>query len=492
MSLKVAHDLRLEAKLSAFPHQATAVEAVKDLTYCAVFHEQGLGKTKIAIDLGLSWLAAGIVDSFLIITKKALVENWRSEIAAHCHLRTQVLVQDRRENFFAFNSPARLYLTHYETMLSEESRLKLFLKTRRVGVICDEAQKLKNPESNLTQCMFRLASGFVRRVIMTGTPVANRPYDVWALIWFLDQGASLGNDFPTFRAELDFSRSLETSNESREKFAHSLEGIYRRISGFAVRETKLSAGINLPEKEILNVHTDFEPLQERLYTQYREELRARVQRDGEVVVDDAEDVLKRLLRLVQVASNPAVVDDAYDGTPGKLPLLKELVQRARSDGTKVIVWTSFTENVDYLAKSLEEFGSVSVHGKLSMEERNSALSRFKKPGAPHVLVATPGAAKEGHTLTLARYAIFFDRGFSLDDYLQAQDRIHRISQTGKCYVYNLLMRNSIDEWIDGLLAAKSLAARLAQGDISAAEYQQDADYSFLAFLTSVLNSSQNP
>ena len=88
-----------------------------------------------------------------------------------------------------------------------------------------------------------------------------------------------------------------------------------------------------------------------------------------------------------------------------------------------------------------------------------------------MLIATPGAAKEGLTLTVANHAIFFDRSFSLDDYLQAQDRIHRISQTRDCFIHNLIARDTIDEWVDVLLTAKYRAAQLAQGDIDAKTFR---------------------
>lgn len=68
-----------------------------------------------------------------------------------------------------------------------------------------------------------------------------------------------------------------------------------------------------------------------------------------------------------------------------------------------------------------------------------------------MLIATPAAAKEGLTLTVANHAVFYDRSFSLDDYLRAQDRIHRISQTRTCFVTNLIASHSIDEWVDVLL-----------------------------------------
>ena len=104
-----------------------------------------------------------------------------------------------------------------------------------------------------------------------------------------------------------------------------------------------------------------------------------------------------------------------------------------------------------------------------------------------LLVATPGAAKEGLTLTVANHALFFDRTFSLDDYLQAQDRIHRISQTNECVVENLVAVGTIDEWVGELLSAKELAAALVQGDITRDEYRDQATYAFNQVLQEVLN-----
>src|SRR5262249_6301971 len=155
-----------------------------------------------------------------------------------------------------------------------------------------------------------------------------------------------------------------------------------------------------------------------------------------------------------VASNPRTIDESYRLIPGKFTALSRILQEAQRAQTKCIVWSSFIENVDWLHRSLREYNPVKVHGKMSIDVRNIALEKFKSDEACRVLIATPGAAKEGLTLTVATYAVFFDRSFSLDDYLQAQDRIHRISQARPCHVFNLIMRNSVDEWVDGLLASK--------------------------------------
>ena len=93
------------------------------------------------------------------------------------------------------------------------------------------------------------------------------------------------------------------------------------------------------------------------------------------------------------------------------------------------------------------------------------------------------------TLTVANNAIFYDRSLSLDDYLQAQDRIHRISQTLDCNIYNIKIRDSIDTWIDSLLAAKHLAAQLSQGDITENEYNDQIDYSFGEIVKEILEGN---
>jgi SNF2 family DNA or RNA helicase len=80
----------------------------------------------------------------------------------------------------------------------------------------------------------------------------------------------------------------------------------------------------------------------------------------------------------------------------------------------------------------------------------------------------------------------------LDDYLQAQDRIHRISQTSTCYIHNLLVRDSIDDWVDELLTAKQTAARFGQGDITKEQFESQMSYTFSTVLADVLNLQSTP
>jgi len=484
--LRVRKKAKLEARLSAFPHQLEAFEAIKDLPFAAVFHEQGLGKTKIGLDLALYWLAHGIADSVLVVTKKGLIGNWQSEVAVHSYLRPRVLGQDRKANFYAFNSPAVLYLAHYEAVLSERQRFALFLKTRKVGVLLDEAHKIKNPAARVSIALNELSESFVRRVIMTGTPVANRPFDLWAQIRFLDGGEALGRDFLAFKRDLDLSNDLGRDATRAKSFSSDLEALFEGIRRFTIRETKKTAGLKLPDKTIRNLECELEPRQAELYSQFRDELAAIVVQGGKPILDDAEALLKRLMRLVQVASNPKMVDQSYRREPGKFLPLESLVQQAVDCGEKIIVWTSFTQNAESLGHYLKQYGAGIVHGARRIAEREETLAAFRNEPECRVLIATPGAAKEGLTLTVANHAVFYDRSFSLDDYLQAQDRIQRISQQRTCFVTNLVAADTVDCWVDALLSAKNLAAQLGQGDISRSEYDAHAAYAFGETLRAVL------
>lgn len=484
------YTVNLSALHEAFPYQHEAFEAIKDLPYSAIFHEQGLGKTKIAIDLLLYWLEKKDIDTVIVVTKKQLVQNWYNEFHTHTHLQPKVLSSNKKDNYLVLNSPSRVLLANFELFSTEQERLTLFLKARNTAVIVDESTKIKNPESKLAQSFFDLAPLFKIRTIMTGTPVANRPYDIWAQIYFLDFGMSLGCDFKAFKQSTDLSNDLSDNKMKRIYFESSVSEIFDKIKAFTVRETKNSGIISLPAKKYMSIWCEFEERQFEMYESVRNDLQILVQKGDTTILDESEASLKRLIRLVQIASNPRLIDDFYVNFSGKEKALDKLLSEIISRNEKVIVWSSFIENIDYFFKKYKDLQPTKIHGRMNIEDRNRSVDIFKS-GKSNVLFATPQSAKEGLTLTIANNVIFYDRGFNLDDYLQAQDRIHRISQTKDCNIYNLMIKDSIDKWIDVLLQAKQNAAFLAQGDYKLSKYQENMDYSFGDLVKDILNINDN-
>ena len=476
----------LNLKKDAFPFQQDAFNLVKDKEYFAIFHEQGLGKTKIAIDLLYHWLKEEVVDSVLIITKKSLISNWTSELKFHGNMHPLILSSNKAENFERMSLPGYVYLCNYETIRGNTESFNKFLKFRKVGVILDESTQIKTPSSKITQSLHSIAGEAKRRIIMTGTPLSNRPYDIWSQIYFLDFGERLGNNFDDFKERYDLSNELSKDYSGRIIFENNLKLLSKKLQDCTIRETKKTAGIELPGRRFIAETIEMDPKQKILYKKLQEELSAQVIKDGKLVIEDVEVILKRLIRLVQICSNPRLVDERYDQETPKFLSTKKITDKAILENCKVIVWTNFVENVEWICNYFNNKGIVGISGIVKPKDRDYLISEFRNNDDINILVATPGVAREGLTLVEANYSIFFDRNFSLENYLQAQDRIYRISQTKDCYIYKLIHKDSIDEWVDSLLDAKEVAARYGQGDINEEEYRNRISYDFAEILADIL------
>lgn len=476
----------LNLKKDAFPFQQDAFNLVKDKEYFAIFHEQGLGKTKIAIDLLYHWLKEEIVDSVLIITKKSLISNWTSELKFHGNMHPLILSSNKAENFERMTLPGYVYLCNYEAIRGNTESFNKFLKFRKVGVILDESTQIKTPSSKITQSLHSIAGEAKRRIIMTGTPLSNRPYDIWSQIYFLDFGERLGNNFDDFKERYDLSNELSKDYSGRIIFENNLKLLSKKLQDCTIRETKKTAGIELPGRRFIAETIEMDPKQKILYKKLQEELSAQVIKDGKLVIEDVEVILKRLIRLVQICSNPRLVDERYDQETPKFLSTKKITDKAILENCKVIVWTNFVENVEWICNYFNNKGIVGISGIVKPKDRDYLISEFRNNDDINILVATPGVAREGLTLVEANYSIFFDRNFSLENYLQAQDRIYRISQTKDCYIYKLIHKDSIDEWVDSLLDAKEVAARYGQGDINEEEYRNRISYDFAEILADIL------
>ncbi|MCQ2752536.1 MAG: DEAD/DEAH box helicase [Coriobacteriales bacterium] len=367
----------------------------------------------------------------------------------------------------------------------------LFLKSQNVAIIIDESAKIKNPETKVAQALFELSELFKIKTIMTGTPIANRPFDIWAQIYFLDKGLSLGTSFDEFKTATNLSNDLANDKIKQDLFAKKVSEIFQKIKSFSVRETKTGRHtISLPSKNITDVKVEFENVQQVMYEQVRKDMYIVVQQGDTSIFDDSSTSLKRMTRLIEIASNPKIIDDSYNRNSGKEVVLQNLLEEIMGRDEKCIVWSSFIKNIEIFTQRYACFNSVKIHGKMDINRRNKSVENFQN-GEAQILFATPQAAKEGLTLTAANNAIFYDRSFNLDDYLQAQDRIHRISQKKDCNIYNLVMDDSIDLWIAKLLSAKKAAASLGQGDIKLNTYKKIADYSFGDMVKDVLGCKEN-
>ena len=473
--MKRTPSFNLEPRSRPYPHQVEAVTFLSEREYAALFDEQGLGKTKIIIDTISQGIAQKVIQGALIVCKKSLLGTWEDEITKHSYLKSVQLRGGPRARGIHFMWFAHFYLVNYEMLISERQRIQDLLQTRPMAVVLDESQRIKNPKSKATEALHELRVFSKQRYIVTGTPVANTPQDIWAQIYFLDGGAALGS---TVREFLNRFRIQKRPHKEGFVEESGLKRLREALSPFSIRRLKDDV-LELPEKRYETIAVDLEPSQRGRYDEVRDQLRLSiVEMDGRTVEDDATNILKRLLRLVQIASNPRLIDASYTATPAKVQTVRDLVSTILSVQEKVVIWTCFIGNIRMLRQLFREVGAGMLFGDIPISKRDAIVRRFQSSEDLRVIIANPAAAKEGLTLTAANHAIYMDRTFNLVDYLQSQDRIHRISQERPAYVYNIVGRDTVDEYIEDVVYRKQMVAQFVCGDhdelrISEATYTKE-------------------
>ena len=442
--------------IQSLPHQQQGTDFLRNKEAAALFDEQGLGKSKQLIDAINEDVKEGVLDGALIICPNTIKSTWGEEIQRFATLRYAIFGSGRQARRLAFQSlRASFYVINYEAVASELPSLRALLRFKRMALVLDESHRIKTPDAQVTRAVHSLRAHAVRRYIMTGTPVANKPEDLWAQYFFLDDGATLGRSFDAFRSRF-------CTGEGGYVRVDELRG---RIASLSLRREKLGT-VELPSKTIVRVPVTLHGRQLSMYEEMRNQLALWI-RDlsGEEILAKAENILTRLIRLAQLASNPALIDSDYTETPAKFEALTELIPAyLQDDSDKVILWTSFVGNIPSLQARFADLKPVTLYGEMDGPSRERAVAAFKTDHRVRLLVANPAAAREGLTLTQARTAIYVDRTFNLVDFLQSQDRIHRLSQKKPCEIVLLTAEGTIDEFIDFSISQKHRLARYTQRD----------------------------
>jgi len=448
-------------RLKPLPHQIEASKFLFDREWAALFDEQGLGKTKIVIDALAELFSAQTIEGAIIICKKSLLKNWEQEVQKHSNLRTITLRGTPHQKGIRFMWFAHFYLINYDLVSSEVERLKTFLETRPMAIVLDESQRIKNPKSKATKAIHELAPLAKRRFIITGTPVANTPEDIWAQVYFLDNGSTLGSTPEEFRRKFQ----IQSRPHKQEIIDHAaLARLRTTLASFSMRRTK-EAVLELPEKIYRTHEVSLEKAQREMYDTLRDQLYIEITSlDGAQVTDHSENILKRMLRLVEIASNPSLFDASYSSSPAKFDLADDIIAEVVRQNEKAIVWTNFVGNIRSLRRRYDHYGAAVIFGDIPIDSRAEIVSRFQSSKDLRILIANPAAAREGLTLTAANHAIYIDRNFSLIDYLQSQDRIHRISQDRPAYIHNLVGQDTIDVYIEDVVYRKQAVAGYLYGD----------------------------
>jgi superfamily II DNA or RNA helicase len=396
--------------------------------------DMGLGKTVMVLAL----LEARRVEKTkeprrpsLVVVPRSLIFNWAQE-AARFAPRLRLLDHtglERRQPGSHFND-YDLVMTTYGTLRRDAAQLRAVPFDY---CILDEAQAAKNASTDtakavrLIDCRHRLA--------LSGTPVENHLGELWTMFDFLNPGM-LGQT-PAFAG----GNLRNPDEETRALLA-------RALRPFILRRTKEQVVRDLPAKTEQTIYCDLEPGQRKLYDDlrrhYRQELLARIDRDG--IKKSAIQVLEALLRLRQAACHPGLIDKARDGhASAKLDTLCEQLTEVLEEGHKALVFSQFTSFLALLRQRLDKDKVRYEYLDGRTRDRQARVEQFQTDPASKLFLISLKAGGLGLNLTAAEYVFLLDPWWNPAVEAQAVDRAHRIGQTKPVFAYRLIARDTVEE-----------------------------------------------
>ncbi|MBS1371650.1 MAG: DEAD/DEAH box helicase [Lentisphaeria bacterium] len=416
--------------------------------------DMGLGKTvQVLTWLELLRIRGELAEvPALLVLPASLLANWRDEAAKFTPqlrlklLHGSALAPGELERFEAdpagFLSGCDLAVTTYAMAV----RLSGLHKLEFPAVIADEAQALKNPNSNQSRAVRSLRSR--RRVALSGTPVENRLTDLWSIFDFLSPG--LLGTLPRFQ------ESVKQMEESERGYAP----LRRLTAPYILRRLKSDKSIirDLPDKSEVNVFCTLTREQALLYRRVLDSMKHDLELAGEE--GRAGVVLGALTHFKQICNHPAQFlggGDFRPETSGKFRRLAELAEPIASRQEKVLVFTQFREMCEplheHLAHSFGRPGLV-LHGGTPVSRRPELVREFQREDGPPFFVLSLKAAGTGLNLTAASHVIHFDRWWNPAVENQATDRAYRIGQHRNVLVHKFICVGTIEQRIDSMIRDK--------------------------------------
>jgi SNF2 family DNA or RNA helicase len=317
-------------------------------------------------------------------------------------------------------------------------------------VILDEAQAIKNPESQVAAAAFRLRAE--RRVTLTGTPVENRLDELWSQFHFLNRGFLGGRG--------DFHERYAAPIASGEP--GSAERLRERIRPFVLRRLKREVAPELPPRTEMVLRCVLGPDERSIYDTVRaaalDDVVRRLGAGGNVLA-----ALEALLRLRQAACHPALVPGQQAQRSSKLDLLLESLENVVAEGHKALVFSQWTALLDLTEPHLHAGRIEFLRLDGSTRDRAAVVRGFQDENGPPVMLISLKAGGTGLNLTSADHIFLLDPWWNPAVEDQAADRAHRIGQERPVMVYRLVAEETVEERILALQQRKREIADAALG-----------------------------
>lgn len=403
--------------------------------------DMGLGKTVEVLSF-LSRIRNS--DPILIVMPTSLIFNWQREIERFLP-SYEVLIhhgpmRSKEEDIL---KKAHIILTSYTTLRLD---LSLFTSIRFNCIILDEAQNIKNAQTQIAQSVCRLNGNF--RLSLTGTPIENHLSELWSHFRFLIP--DLLNDEKMFLAEVQ-SSSLDPRH---------LTKIRKKIRPFLLRRTKEQVAKDLPEKIEQVVWVEMSPGQRQIYDDFlagvKGNLFKKVELDG--VSKHRMEILEAILRLRQICCHPLLVlansEEASGAESSKLEALLQDIETAIEEGRKVLVYSQFTTMLKLIAREVSARSWNFAYLDGSTTNREKVVSQFQTDPATPLFLISLKAGGVGLNLTSADYVFLYDPWWNDAVENQAIDRAHRIGRKETVIAKRYVTIESIEEKIMRLKSVK--------------------------------------
>ena len=405
--------------------------------------EMGLGKTVQTLAFLRAHQGNGPA---LVVCPTSLVTNWENEARKFTpELKTLVLEGADRAARFESIADVDMVITSYALLRRDIDTLRNFNFSTAV---LDEAQHIKNPETQNAQAAYALRA--THRFVLTGTPMENSVRDLWSIMNFALPGY-LGNrnDFRE-RYELPIARGSAPDVQRR---------LSRRLQPFLLRRRKRDVAKDLPEKIEQVVPCSLTSHQRAAYDALLREIQQGLGGSGKNVNAGAQrmKMLTGLLRLRQVCCDLRLVGIDKEETSAKLDLLDELLEEAIDGEHRVLVFSQFVSMLHLVRERLEKLEIPFCYLDGSTKKRQEVVDRFQSDSAIPVFLISLKAGGVGLNLSAADTVIHFDPWWNPAVEAQATDRAHRIGQTRVVTAYKLITRDTVEEKILRLQEKKRAA-----------------------------------
>lgn len=456
-----------------FPHQRVAVQWLLETPQAFLGDDMGLGKTLSVLSYFSALRREHEFERLLVVCPNSLVRNWLREASMWFpDLRASALTGDKEAKAWTLrllasgSSEQEILVVNYEGVRLPyvTPELRRISSEKRTLLCLDESQRVKNHAAKTFKAISEIAPHCARRVLLSGTPTPKDVSDLWAQIKILDEGARYGKSFYKWLSKVaelgtefsDFAVKKWHDDEVEEAIFRAQELMLRR---------KKEKVVNLPAKTFSLREVELIGAQRERYDEIREALMLRMRTlSGEQFVREITNILEEYLRAVQVASNPRLIDPEWKGEPAKFLELDEIVDEVvRGQGQKIVVWTNYLGNVRELCERYKELGAAPFSGEVLPGDRERTVRAFQEEETPRILVAVPAAGGVGITLTAAQTAVYLDKTWNAEHWMQSVDRIHRIGQRGTVNVISLL-GCKVDEIIHWNLRRKEQRQAEVLGD----------------------------